>query len=120
MLFDEDTAFADLRHATNLGDYDPPGWEPARIEDYVDADPTGWKLAANQEACAYNFKGELIVWVSKWGKGERSDHGEEELEALAIALVKRAAERGKTLALAICEEGQFQLYLRGFESKEGN
>ena len=113
VLYDEESALEDVRHATNLGNYVPPGWTVARYEDYKE----GLTRCAevSQDNCAGDFEGELCWWVSKGFGPERGEYGVEEIAEDAPKLVRQAACRGVALGVAICEEGQFQLYLRFFE-----
>jgi hypothetical protein len=113
VLYDEESALEDVRHATNLGNHVPEGWTVARYEDYAE----GLTRCAevSQDNCAGEFDGELCWWVSKGFESERGEYDVRTLAEDAPKLVRQAACRGVALGVAICEEGQFQLYLRFFE-----
>ena len=113
VLYDEESALEDVRHATQLGNYVPPGWTVARYEDY--AEGLSYAAEVSQRNCAGDFEGELCWWVSKFCKSECGEYDSRTLAEDAPKLVRQAACRGVALGVAICEEGQFQLYLRFFE-----
>ena len=113
VFFNADTAESDVRSAPFLGNYTPPSWTPAQWSDFSDALP---ERADCQSACASQYVDEFILWVDKLGIGSAEEPaiGLPELISYSRTALALATSREQTLAVGICEEGQFQIYLRFF------